>query len=250
MSYDSLTHAGRVRNIHFLFYLDSDTALSVAAEMVEQLELADQDVSFIAEFIDFLVMKILPGWKPSSSCGGGTLNGILPVLGSDKNSSVFPWESVLSSVMPANIVVEQEVNSKLNTTVPIQQQQQQPSASNSSGSPMSEIDQAPSPTLANTDTKSLESDHCKPEACTVINEFQEIPQLPYPDLTAASDITTIGSCQSQYLTENNVDMELQMELDAIESQYQQWFNELAKMREDALEATKRRCITKKKTNGD
>ncbi|KAJ6675192.1 KINASE DOMAIN PROTEIN [Salix viminalis] len=45
-----------------------DTAISVASEMVEQLELADHDVAFIAELIDSLqiMRNILPGWKPSS----------------------------------------------------------------------------------------------------------------------------------------------------------------------------------------
>ncbi|KAG9444357.1 hypothetical protein H6P81_015697 [Aristolochia fimbriata] len=56
---------GRVRNIHFLFYLDSDTALSVAGEMVEQLELADQNVTFIAELIDLLLVNLVSNWKPS-----------------------------------------------------------------------------------------------------------------------------------------------------------------------------------------
>lgn len=56
--------SGHARNIHFLFYLDSDTAMSVAAEMVEQLELADCDVTFIADFIDLLVVNLVPGWRP------------------------------------------------------------------------------------------------------------------------------------------------------------------------------------------
>ncbi|XP_066319155.1 probable serine/threonine-protein kinase WNK4 isoform X2 [Miscanthus floridulus] len=56
--------SGHARNIHFLFYLDSDTAMSVAAEMVEQLELADCDVTFIADFIDFLIVNLVPGWRP------------------------------------------------------------------------------------------------------------------------------------------------------------------------------------------
>ncbi|XP_077235608.1 putative serine/threonine-protein kinase WNK6 isoform X2 [Tasmannia lanceolata] len=55
---------GRVRNIHFLFYLDSDTPLSVASEMVEQLELADQNVSFIAELIDLLLTSMITTQKP------------------------------------------------------------------------------------------------------------------------------------------------------------------------------------------
>ncbi|MBA0735269.1 hypothetical protein Gogos_019133 [Gossypium gossypioides] len=57
----------RVRNIHFLFFLDSDTALSVSSEMVEQLELADQNDVFIAELIDLLLLNLIPGWKPCVS---------------------------------------------------------------------------------------------------------------------------------------------------------------------------------------
>ncbi|KAK3211624.1 hypothetical protein Dsin_016330 [Dipteronia sinensis] len=57
-------HNGRVRNIHFLFYIDSDTAFSVSSEMVEQLDLADQNVKFIAELIDLLLLNLIPSWKP------------------------------------------------------------------------------------------------------------------------------------------------------------------------------------------
>ncbi|KAJ7961746.1 putative Kinase [Quillaja saponaria] len=111
---------GQVRNIHFIFYLDSDTAVSVAGEMVEQLELADHDVVFISEFIDDLIMKLLPGWKPSS----------------DYSS-----------------------------------------------------------------------------------------------------------------TDKDIDLELKLEFDAIETQYQRWFQELSRMREEALEATRKRWIAKKKLAG-
>ncbi|XP_028797724.1 probable serine/threonine-protein kinase WNK6 isoform X2 [Neltuma alba] len=55
---------GRARNIHFLFYLDSDTAISVSSEMVEQLELSDQNVQLIAELIDLLLINLVPNWKP------------------------------------------------------------------------------------------------------------------------------------------------------------------------------------------
>ncbi|KAG8640806.1 hypothetical protein MANES_13G071400v8 [Manihot esculenta] len=54
----------RVRNIHFLFYLEGDTALAVSSEMVEQLELDDHNITFIAELIDMLLLKIIPNWKP------------------------------------------------------------------------------------------------------------------------------------------------------------------------------------------
>eukprot|EP00257_Ricinus_communis_P023426 XP_015583406.1 probable serine/threonine-protein kinase WNK7 isoform X2 [Ricinus communis] len=57
-------NGSRVRNIHFLFYLDGDTALLVSSEMVEQLELEDQNITFIAELIDLLLLKLIPNWKP------------------------------------------------------------------------------------------------------------------------------------------------------------------------------------------
>lgn len=61
---DKSDTGSRVRNIHFLFYLDSDTAHLVSSEMVEQLELEDQNVTFIAEVIDLLLLKLIPNWKP------------------------------------------------------------------------------------------------------------------------------------------------------------------------------------------
>ncbi|XP_010551179.1 PREDICTED: probable serine/threonine-protein kinase WNK6 [Tarenaya hassleriana] len=54
---------GRVRNIHFMFYRDGDTASKVSSEMVEQLELTDQNVTFIAELIDILLVNLISGWK-------------------------------------------------------------------------------------------------------------------------------------------------------------------------------------------
>ncbi|CAA6668459.1 unnamed protein product [Spirodela intermedia] len=51
-------------HVHFLFYLDSDTPLSVASEMVDQIELVDQDVKCIAQLIDTLLINLIPGWKP------------------------------------------------------------------------------------------------------------------------------------------------------------------------------------------
>ncbi|PHT37510.1 putative serine/threonine-protein kinase WNK7 [Capsicum baccatum] len=44
---------------------------SHSAEMVEHLELADHDVDFIADFIDYRIVKILPSWKPSDYFSSG-----------------------------------------------------------------------------------------------------------------------------------------------------------------------------------
>lgn len=51
-----------MRNIHFIFFQESDTASNVSSEMVEQLELTDQNVKFIAELIDVLLVNLIPSW--------------------------------------------------------------------------------------------------------------------------------------------------------------------------------------------
>ncbi|KAI3988447.1 hypothetical protein MKX01_026261 [Papaver californicum] len=58
-----------IRDIDFMFYLQSETALSVADEMVEQLHIADQSVIFVAELIDVLIMSLIPNWNPCLPIG-------------------------------------------------------------------------------------------------------------------------------------------------------------------------------------
>jgi WNK lysine deficient protein kinase len=54
----------RVRNIYFPFDADADTALSVATEMVAELDITDHEVTHIAEMIDGAVAALLPHWRP------------------------------------------------------------------------------------------------------------------------------------------------------------------------------------------
>ncbi|KAJ6695248.1 WNK KINASE [Salix koriyanagi] len=63
---------GRARNIHFTFYLDSDTVVLIAEEMVEQLDLFTEDVAVIAELIDNLIVKLVPSWNTSPSVQNGS----------------------------------------------------------------------------------------------------------------------------------------------------------------------------------
>ncbi|XP_066389094.1 probable serine/threonine-protein kinase WNK3 isoform X2 [Miscanthus floridulus] len=66
---------GRVRNIYFPFDADADTALSVATEMVAELDITDHEVTHIAEMIDGAVAALLPHWRPGPGMddddGGG-----------------------------------------------------------------------------------------------------------------------------------------------------------------------------------
>ncbi|KAM6596134.1 hypothetical protein CsatA_006658 [Cannabis sativa] len=55
---------GRIRNIYFPFDIEMDTALSVATEMVAELDITDQDVTRIADMIDGEIASLVPEWEP------------------------------------------------------------------------------------------------------------------------------------------------------------------------------------------
>ncbi|RDY07726.1 Serine/threonine-protein kinase WNK1, partial [Mucuna pruriens] len=57
---------GRIRNIYFPFDIETDTALSVANEMVAELDLTDQDVTNLANMIDNEISTLVPEWKTRS----------------------------------------------------------------------------------------------------------------------------------------------------------------------------------------
>ncbi|KAJ7973454.1 putative Kinase [Quillaja saponaria] len=54
---------GRIRNIYFPFDIETDTALSVATEMVAELDITDQDVTGIADMIDGEIASLVPEWR-------------------------------------------------------------------------------------------------------------------------------------------------------------------------------------------
>ncbi|CAJ1961032.1 unnamed protein product [Sphenostylis stenocarpa] len=54
---------GHIRNIYFPFDIEMDTALSVATEMVAELDITDQDVTSIADMIDGEIASLVPEWK-------------------------------------------------------------------------------------------------------------------------------------------------------------------------------------------
>ncbi|XP_047308714.1 probable serine/threonine-protein kinase WNK9 [Impatiens glandulifera] len=77
---------GRVRNIYFHFDIETDTALSVATEMVAELDLTDQDAAKIADMIDGAVASLVPEWeKGLLSLNENSINGYC----SNKNVQVL-----------------------------------------------------------------------------------------------------------------------------------------------------------------
>lgn len=58
---------GQVRVIHFPFDVGKDTAMSVAKEMITELDLVDQDVTKIAKVFDDAIRILVPKWHMGST---------------------------------------------------------------------------------------------------------------------------------------------------------------------------------------
>ncbi|RDX96243.1 putative serine/threonine-protein kinase WNK4, partial [Mucuna pruriens] len=292
---------GQVRNIHFLFYPESDTAVSVASEMVENLELENNDVAIITELIDYLMRKLVPGWKPSfdySSSSEGSKYSGFPTHTDSETLISCPWVPVLASV-PSELVLDQDNCSGFNTT------QRKSSVATPKNYKFNVVDKATvegkhnfsfslssledryseESTASNiviedtfmkndnyldsevdvsfkgfswsTSEMELGDMHCEgyklyTKDCNVgesiqINEFSKNPHSITPTFCETSNLTSLTSnCSSISLADQDIDLELKFELDAIELQYQHWFQELSRLKLEALEATKRRWIAKKK----
>ncbi|KAI3416781.1 Protein kinase domain-containing protein [Psidium guajava] len=265
--------AGRVRNIHFLFYLDSDTALSVAAEMVEQLELADHDVTFIAEFIDFLIMRLLPGWKPSSCymSDGVVVPRISSLFGKDKVSEDAGLEDgrlqdddgnsydsigrtiyhndFYSSRHLANLG-DQDSGASVASEILVHKHDEAAEFvdcimdgifNGSSGYASDDFVDSHYEDCKLSENDSRAGDRFQ------MNNFSGNSRSSFPDLSGISNVMSLtSSCSSLSFAEKGMDLELKLDLDAIEAQYRHWFLELSRMREEALEATKKRWMMKKK----
>ncbi|KAL9240814.1 hypothetical protein vseg_014992 [Gypsophila vaccaria] len=74
---------GRIRNIYFPFDIENDTALSVATEMVSELEINDQDVTKIADMIDGEISLLVPDWNEGSSKENSEISSPVPDLRKD-----------------------------------------------------------------------------------------------------------------------------------------------------------------------
>ncbi|KAK7285759.1 hypothetical protein RJT34_20540 [Clitoria ternatea] len=282
---------GPVRNIHFLFYLETDTAISVASEMVENLELADHDVAFIAELIDYLIMKLEPKWKPSSeysSSGGLSLCDGSPTPTSRDGQPLMscPWGPVITSA-PNKLPVDQDnsqregfmtarescmsnvsnkanLGSKYNSFHSLASLEDQYSEEYAASEVVVEYAIMKNDNCLDSDadgsfnglswsTSEIELGDTYFEGC-ISGEGIEITDISKNSNTTTpttfSEATNLMSLRSSdsslSLVDKDIDLELKFELDAIESQYRHWFQELSRMKLEALETTKRKWIAKKK----
>ncbi|KAL6899497.1 hypothetical protein ACP4OV_006155 [Aristida adscensionis] len=241
--------SGHARNIHFLFYLDSDTALSVAAEMVEQLELADCDVTFIADFIDLLIVNLVPGWRPVSNSAENSYRQSNMV----ESELVINSHQNLSELAPNYEFVDGMMHAKDGNASSNDYLDSVSSATNlgAQGSEGSVI----SVQLAGS-SKSV-SDYGADDYGTMdyggykegirkleCRHFLGDGSSPIFHIDQASPGLELASSGSSIFTADNQDV-LNGELDLIQAQYKHLVDELTRMREEAMEGARRKWLPDK-----
>ncbi|XP_035550013.1 probable serine/threonine-protein kinase WNK10 isoform X2 [Juglans regia] len=236
---------GQVRNIHFAFYLDSDTAIAIAEEMVEQLDLSKDDVAIISELIDNLITKLVPRWKSSfencSSEAHGSF-GFSHVLQTGGNSGTAedPAEAVVEHhVLPISADVEYEDNQESTVS----------DISVEYGVSMA-LD-ACNDSVLESNYFSLDEYHKGLNGYGFNLEYEVYDEKSYEANMGESGMSkTLGlsSICSLSLADEDQDSELKLELASIDTQYHQRLIELLRMREEAIENAKRKWMAKKKTS--
>ncbi|KAJ6307923.1 hypothetical protein OIU76_017662 [Salix suchowensis] len=222
---------GQARNIHFKFYLNSDTAVSIAEEMVEQLDLSTENVAVISELIDSVIVKIVPSWNISSS----VLNGSSEL----ENHATYETEKT-PDFSPLTNMTDHEALQSVNSDICAEYIMAIASDSSTN--------------------KSLGSSRCSLQSniydldleCWMLEDG--IPE--HYKSARNSEVFHIDSCSGM---SRNASLssacsvalagedgsELKLELDSIDSHYNHCFHELVKTREEAIENAKKRWISKK-----
>lgn len=249
-------------NIHFVFYLDSDTAISIAEEMVEQLDLSNEDVVCIAELIDNLVMKLVPTWNPSCGSNASLQNSLckgcspLPnnlislkcpgMSGSDKAfAEAVSQQGVLSELAVVKCQDTQEstdsdISAEFDFSITSDANKNKSSLI-TSGYSLYECHKG----LNTYDFSSSYAvyDHDKVGESVLLNESTQNSQISFIDsCSGISKNLSLSSICSLSLSEKEHPVGLKLEIDAIISKYQQCFQELLRLREEEMEDARKRWL--------
>ncbi|GMJ00462.1 EMF1-Interacting Protein 1, with no lysine (K) kinase 8 [Hibiscus trionum] len=219
---------GRARNIHFSFYLDSDTAISIAEEMVEQLDLLNEDVAVIAELIDSMMMKLVPCWKPSF---GSIACRSTVFKGQDPESS---FSSDISTESDGMLASDGSNNKPMGSPVHGYVECHNDLSKYDFGLDINHLGH-----------KETSYEKTPGESIVMKGSAENSDVSLMDSCSFASQDMSMSSISCQSLADKDRLDELKSELDAIDSQYQQCFEELVRMKEEAMENARKRWITKK-----
>lgn len=252
-----------MRNIHFAFYLDSDTTISIAEEMVEQLDLSKEDVAVIAELIDNLIAKLGPrqkslfencSYEANCSVGNSRALQIGGNLGAPAKAVIEHHAHVLSQMVD----VEDEDNQE-STFSDISAEYGFSVASDASNDNALESDYSSLDECYKGSNgygcygaydhggHTEKSDEANVGESIMINEPAENSGTSFINsCSGMSDNFGLPSIWSLSPAEKNQNDELKLELDAIDTKYHHCFVELSRLRDYAMENAKKRWMMKKK----
>ncbi|KAG0473236.1 hypothetical protein HPP92_015093 [Vanilla planifolia] len=205
-------HNGKPRTVHFSFYLDTDTARTISCEMVEQLELSEYHVAFIADFIDSLIMKLVPSWRPfKDQSPNGTLSPLKEseVGVCDKDETIHRL-----SVSPPTFTSVDTGLDEVNLS-----QLEVGSYGNVEESGW------------HTDCYSVSSHANYEDKCSQGSAMSLIMAASCKSFSGSATVFDSASVDCDV---GKFQDELKMEIESVEAQYQRWFQELSRMREEAI----------------
>ncbi|KAB2093633.1 hypothetical protein ES319_A02G105600v1 [Gossypium barbadense] len=240
---------GRARNIHFSFYLGSDTAISITEEMVEQLDLSNEDIIAIAELIDSMILELVPYWKPSS----GSLSDV--TIKTVSEQGVFS-ELAVVKCRDTQESLSSDISTECDGVVASDGSNNKLMGSSGYGNGEYHTDSRTYDFGLNIGCvynhlghkeASDEENHCE---SFVINDSINYSDTSYlmDSCSFASQDMSLSSICSMSVEDKDKFEELEFELDAINLQYQQCFQELMRLKNAAMENAKKRWITKKKVS--
>lgn len=256
---------GHSKKVHFGFYLNEDTSNSVAREMVDHLEIAHQNVMFIAGMIDMYLIYTIPNWIPSvpishmeamndhiqtsnatfketseeratisdASFHFGTLSNVPPPL--DSSSAEGSIHAICEAPKMDEVMCHE--NYRSHNTIMTQHR-------NSDTSFTSAISIDRNINAINT-YMSMDSGYMEYNELELKSEARETSFTAEFGDCDTSMFSKSPSNASSILSEQYDDEELKTELKQIELEYQQAMKELSRKRHEAIMAAKKRSSEKK-----
>ncbi|CAN1299696.1 Serine/threonine-protein kinase WNK8 [Linum perenne] len=231
----SLMITGRARNIHFSFFLESDTTITIAEEMVEQLELSGEDVSVIAGLIDSLIVKLSAIGNPSLSGATSMQDGSYGIE-SSATSKTGVHDSSIQLFANAKdhengATMKSDITAELYFT--------------GSSDISSNRNLIPADYVVGTDSSEISSDFGMFDEGKVAQYLSRGSSIAISSSDAPQELSLSSIC-SLSISDKEEHDELQVELAAIDMQYNMYLQQLSRMREEAMENAKRKWMAKKK----
>ncbi|KAG5563524.1 hypothetical protein RHGRI_006082 [Rhododendron griersonianum] len=185
-----------------------------------QLDLSNEDLTFIAELVDSLIIKLVPNWKPSfgNSRSKGSPCEDYPHL-NNQSSMRCSWASRSERISGEAMFKEHDSTSYVNKEV----------------------------FRSEWNMSSNGFEGCKGSfsRSVVVNEILKTSEIAFPCSSLSNEVSSL-SFSTQSVGDGDQRDELKLELDAIDMQYRQSFHELLRMREEAMENVKKKWILKRK----